>query len=126
MGDALLAEHRSYYHLLAEPVEAGWVRGMAHITGGGITDNLPRILPEGVAARVGRGSWPVPAIFRLIEREGTVAEEEMYRTFNMGLGMIVAAGPEAASRIEKHLSSRGEISYRIGEIVPGPQRVEYV
>jgi len=126
LGDALLAEHRSYYHLLAGPVEAGWVRGMAHITGGGITDNLPRILPEGVAARVGRGSWPVPAIFRLIEREGTVAEEEMYRTFNMGLGMIVAAGPEAASRIEKHLSSRGEISYRIGEIVPGPRRVEYV
>lgn len=125
VGDALLAEHRSYYTQLRQPVEAGLVRGLSHITGGGITDNLPRILPAGTRARVRRGSWPVLPVFRIIEREGGVPREDMYRTFNMGIGMIVVTDEESARRVETHLAGVGEPCYRIGEIVKGEKGVEY-
>jgi len=88
LGEALLTPHRCYYNEL-KPV-LGRLKGIAHITGGGIPGNLPRILPDGLAARLRRGSWPVQPIFRLIQERGKVAEDEMYRTFNMGLGMILA------------------------------------
>jgi len=101
LGEALLAPHRCYYNELKAVLgRVGAVRepplpkGIAHITGGGIPGNLPRILPEGLAARLRRGSWPVQPIFRLIQERGNVAEDEMYRTFNMGLGMIVVCAPE--------------------------------
>jgi phosphoribosylformylglycinamidine cyclo-ligase len=126
VADALLAEHRSYFALLREPVEAGDVRALAHITGGGITDNLPRVLPDGVGARIRRDSWPVPPLFRLIGREGNVPEDDQYRTFNMGIGMIVIAAAAAASRVEAGLARAGERSWRIGEAVSGPRRVEYI
>ena len=126
VADALLAEHRSYFALLREPVEAGHVRALAHITGGGITDNLPRVLPDGVVARVRRESWPVPPLFRLIAREGNVPEDEQYRTFNMGIGLIVIAAAGEAAAIEEHLSRAGEPSWRIGETAAGERRVEYL
>jgi phosphoribosylformylglycinamidine cyclo-ligase len=99
LGEALLAPHRCYYKEL-KPVLAK-LKGIAHISGGGIPGNLPRILPEGpstgsgqgLAARLRRGSWPVQPIFRLIQERGKVAEEEMYRTFNMGLGMVLVCAP---------------------------------
>jgi len=125
VGDVLLAEHRSYFSLLEEPARSGWIRGMAHITGGGITDNLPRILPDGCRGRVVRGRWPVPAVFQVIAREGNVAESEMYRAFNMGIGMIVAARPELADRIDRHLASHEEPCYRMGEVVAGERGVEF-
>ena len=108
LGEALLAPHRCYHNVVGAIREgrAGAIResplhGIAHITGGGIPGNLPRILPEGpstgsgqgLAARLRRGSWPVQPIFRLIQEQGKVAEDEMYRTFNMGLGMILACAP---------------------------------
>ncbi|MGD0205365.1 MAG: phosphoribosylformylglycinamidine cyclo-ligase [Dehalococcoidia bacterium] len=108
LGEALLAPHRCYYNVLKAIVgqvgairESPLLKGIAHITGGGIPGNLPRILPEGpstgsgqgLAARLRRGSWPVQPIFRLIQERGKVAEDEMYRTFNMGLGMVLACAP---------------------------------
>jgi phosphoribosylformylglycinamidine cyclo-ligase len=99
---------------------------MAHITGGGIVDNLPRVLPAGTAARVKRGSWPVPPIFGFLQRNGRVEEAEMDRTFNMGLGMILVVGPDAVERVEQHLQQRGEGHFPIGEIVAGERTVTYV
>jgi len=109
LGEALLAPHRCYYNEL-KPV-FGRLKGIAHITGGGIPGNLPRILPEGpstgsgqgLAARLRRGSWPVQPIFRLIQERGNVAEDEMYRTFNMGLGMIVVCAPEDVDTVQEQV-----------------------
>ena len=126
VGAALLAEHRSYYAPLAKPVSEGLVKGLAHITGGGLTDNLPRILPAGTRARIERGAWPVLPIFELIQREGQVEEGEMYRVFNMGIGMVVVASRERAGEIEAHLDGIAEAHYRIGTIVKGEAGVEYV
>ena len=122
----LLAEHRSYYGALAKPVDEGRVKGLAHITGGGLTDNVPRILPPGTRARIERGSWPVLPIFGLMQREGEVEEGEMFRVFNMGIGMVVVCSPKEASAIESHLDGLGEKHYRIGAIVKGEPGVEYV
>jgi phosphoribosylformylglycinamidine cyclo-ligase len=91
LGDALLAVHRCYYNEL-KPV-LGLLKGIAHITGGGLPGNLPRILPERLAARLHKGAWVVPPIFRLIQERGNIAEDEMYRAFNMGLGMALVCDP---------------------------------
>jgi phosphoribosylformylglycinamidine cyclo-ligase len=121
LGDALMAPHRCYYDVvgairespLREPRE-----GIAHITGGGIPGNLPRILPDGLAARLRRGSWPVQPIFRLIQERGNVAEDEMYRIFNMGLGMVLACAPadvEAARAQAPEALVVGEVLGQKGE-----------
>lgn len=91
LGEALLAPHRSYLNEVRPLLP--FVKGMAHITGGGIIDNVPRILPEGLTARFDRGSWRAPPIFTLLQREGKVSDGEMYRVFNMGLGMILIVSP---------------------------------
>ncbi|HYM15067.1 MAG TPA: phosphoribosylformylglycinamidine cyclo-ligase [Dehalococcoidia bacterium] len=97
LGDALLAVHRSYYDDL-KPVLTR-LHGIAHITGGGIIDNVPRILPDGLAARFDVGAWRVPALFSLIQDRGAVTDTDMYHTFNMGLGMVLAVAPEDAEAI---------------------------
>ncbi len=125
-GQSLLAEHRCYLPALAAPVERGWIRGMAHITGGGMVDNLPRVLPAGTAARVERGSWPVPPIFTFLQRTGGVEEPEMDRTFNMGIGMVLVVDPHQTDTIEAHLRECGEAHFRIGEVVAGEPAVVYV
>jgi phosphoribosylformylglycinamidine cyclo-ligase len=125
VAEVLLAEHRSYYAPLAKPVDEGIVKGLAHITGGGITDNLPRILPEGTRARITPGSWPVLPVYDVIQREGRVEEGEMYRVFNMGIGMIAVVAPEGAARLRKHLDGMKEAHYTIGTIVKGKPGVEY-
>ncbi len=101
LGDALLAIHRSYYDEL-KPVLTR-LHGIAHITGGGIIDNVPRILPAGLAARFERDAWRVPALFSLIQKEGAVSEIDMYHTFNMGLGIILAVAPADAASIGEQL-----------------------
>lgn len=126
VGEVLLAPHRSYYSLLEPLLDSGALRGMAHITGGGITDNLPRILPGGVGALVRRGAWPVTPVFKFIQRHGAVDDAEMYRTFNMGIGMILVVSPEDAGSVVANLAARGETCHRIGEIVPGDGAVRYV
>ena len=125
IGAALLAEHRSYLAALEGAIEKRLVHGLAHVTGGGITDNLPRILPEGVSARIDRGSWPVLPVFKVLQRLGRVADDEMYRAFNMGVGMICAVAPADAAAFEAQLDAKGERRFRIGEIVPGDRRVMY-
>jgi phosphoribosylformylglycinamidine cyclo-ligase len=127
VGEALLAVHRSYLRAL-EPLlaETNLVRGLAHITGGGITDNLPRILPEGVGARIDRRAWTVPAIFEFLGKAGEVPIDEMYRAFNMGVGLIVACRQADADRVVARLTGQGEFPRIIGELIPGERAVSYV
>ena len=93
VGDALLAPHRSYLRLVGPAPRPGLVKGMAHITGGGITENLPRILPEGCAAAIDAGAWDVPPIFTLLQDARDIAIDEMFRAFNMGIGLIAGLRP---------------------------------
>ncbi len=117
IGEALLAPHRCYLEPIQALEEAGVeIKGMAHITGGGVFENLPRILPPGTAAVLHRGTWPEPPIFALIQRLGRVDAGEMFRVFNMGLGMILVLDPEAA---ERALALRPQELFPVGEIVEG-------
>ena len=127
IGEALLATHRSYLHVVSRLRDAGGVKGLAHITGGGITDNLPRIFPPGIAARIRRGSWPVPPVFGFLGRSGDVPTDDMYRTFNMGVGMIVACAPADAERLVETARAAGEAdAWFIGELVEGDRTITYV
>ncbi len=126
IGEVLLAEHRSYLRSLSPALDAGLVKGLAHITGGGITDNLPRILPEGTGAEIRRGTWPVPPLFAWLERHGRVAPDEMARTFNMGIGMVCVTGASEVDALERVLAEAGETPHRIGRIVAGRRSVVYV
>jgi phosphoribosylformylglycinamidine cyclo-ligase len=125
IGHVLLTPHRSYLHAVYPLVTKGAIKGMAHITGGGITDNLPRILPSGTAARVQRGAWTVPPIFEWLQRTGEVPVEDMYRTFNMGIGMILVCTAALVNTVFEDLRSRDEAPLVIGEIVRGHQDVTY-
>jgi phosphoribosylformylglycinamidine cyclo-ligase len=127
VADALLAVHRSYLRVI-EPLLAapGLVKGLAHITGGGITDNLPRIFPAGVGARIDRRAWEVPALFRFLGEAGQVPIDDMYRSFNMGIGLIVACRAADAARVVTLLEGQGEAPRVIGELVPGERSVRYV
>jgi phosphoribosylformylglycinamidine cyclo-ligase len=126
VGEALLAEHRSYLRPIQPLLDANLVKGMAHITGGGITENLPRILPEGCAAEIDRASWDVPQLFRYIEARGGVADEDMFRTFNMGIGLIVSCAEEQRQQVMTLLTSAGEQPIMIGRVVAGDRNVRYV
>ena len=128
VGDELLRPHRSYMRPVRRLMASGdpLVKGLAHITGGGLTDNLPRVLPAGTAARVNRGSWRVPPVFGFLQREGGVPEEDMYRTFNMGIGMVAVVAPDALPAAEAALGESGETRTAvIGEIIEGDDRVVY-
>jgi phosphoribosylformylglycinamidine cyclo-ligase len=127
VGAALLVPHRSYLPVVRPLLSSGLIKGMAHITGGGITDNLPRILPEGAEARIDRTAWQVPAVFRWLQRTGNVPDEDMLRTFNMGIGLIVACGAASADAVLDELARAGEPrAVRIGEIAAGDRGVQYV
>ena len=119
VGRALLAPHRSYLAALEPLLERDKVRALAHITGGGFPGNVPRALPEGLGAQLRRGAWEVPPLFRLIQKGGGVADEEMERTFNMGIGMVVVVAPGDLHEVEHSLERRGETSFVIGTVVPG-------
>ena len=119
LGEELMRVHRCYAPAVLPLLEEVEVRGMAHITGGGIPDNLVRCLPEGCRAVVERGSWHVPAIFDLIQDLGRVTEEEMYHTFNMGVGFVLVVPEKAAEEAASKLSARDETAYRIGRIESG-------
>jgi phosphoribosylformylglycinamidine cyclo-ligase len=128
VGEVLLEPHRSYLPIVQPLLEAGRIKGMAHITGGGITDNLPRILPHGTAAVVDRASWPVPPLFQWLQRSGNVPVDDMMRTFNMGIGLIVVTARDHAEPLIDELAARGGRNARvIGEVVAGePPSVSYV
>jgi phosphoribosylformylglycinamidine cyclo-ligase len=122
-GEALLAPHLSYLRPLEGLLDGRVIKGLAHITGGGLTDNIPRILPEGTAVKIEKGSWPVLRIFELFQRIGNVSEREMYRTFNMGIGMVIVSSPSGAETIERHFRERGDECYEIGKVVDGNREV---
>jgi phosphoribosylformylglycinamidine cyclo-ligase len=126
VGDALLAPHRSYLAAVSPLLDAQLVKGMAHITGGGITENLPRVLPDNCGATIHRQAWPVPPIFTLLETLGRIEKPEMYRSFNMGIGLIVVCAADQAPQLVELLADNGERETRvIGEVTRGDRTVRY-
>ena len=124
-GAALMRTHRSYLAVIKKLTGAGIVRGMAHITGGGITENLPRILPRGTGAVVDLASWAVPPLFEHLQQLGSVAEDEMLRTFNMGIGLIVVVAAEQVAKAKAILNRANERFCLIGRIARGDRKVTY-
>ena len=125
VADEFLRVHRSYAPALLPLVERGIPRALAHVTGGGIEGNLPRVLPDGLGARIRRGSWPVPCVFGALARGGDVAPEEMARVFNMGAGMLVVVAPEDRSTVLASSAKSGIAAFKIGDVVEG-DAVEYL
>jgi phosphoribosylformylglycinamidine cyclo-ligase len=123
VADVLLRVHRSYLKPLQPLLERGEVHGLAHITGGGLVDNLPRVLPAGVDARIDRSSWQPPALFGVLQRHGGVEEREMFRAFNMGIGMIAVVASDRAEATVAELRSAGETAWVAGEVVAGDGKV---
>lgn len=124
-GEALLRPHRSYLQAVYPLIAKGALKGLVHITGGGITDNVPRVLPPGTAARVDRGAWQVPPIFQWLQRSGGVPEDDMMRTFNMGIGLVLVCTPALVDPVLADLRSRTESPILVGEITPGDRQVVY-
>ena len=120
LGEALMEPHRSYLSLVRPLLDDGRIKGLAHITGGGITDNLPRVLPHGTAAVVDAAAWEVPPIFRWLQQHGQVPIDDMMRTFNMGLGLVIVTARDKAEQLMEELAARGGRDARvIGDIVAG-------
>ena len=122
-GEALLLPHLSYLKPLDGLLDKNLIKGLAHITGGGLTDNIPRILPEGTAVKIARGSWSVPPLFKLLRRLGNVSDNEMNRTFNLGIGMVIVCGAKEAETVAQHLHEQGETVHTIGLVVSGNREV---
>jgi len=120
LGSALLAPTRIYVKPVLALLRAVTVKGMAHITGGGLVENVPRMLPAGLQARLARAAWPRPAIFDWLQRHGNVADAEMHRVFNCGIGMAIVVAPADADRALQLLGEQGERAWRIGTIVAQP------
>ena len=118
-GDALLAPHRSYLKPLWPQLEARRIHALAHITGGGVPSNLPRVLPAGVGAVIERRSWTPPALFQALQTAGAVAQDEMDRVFNMGVGMIAIVAPAEADRVVAELNAAGEQAWVLGKTETG-------
>jgi phosphoribosylformylglycinamidine cyclo-ligase len=116
LRDAVIAPTRIYVKPLLKLMEALPVKGMAHITGGGITENTPRVLPDNTVAQIDAASWPLPKLFQWLQREGNVDIQEMYRTFNCGIGMVVVVAPQHAEQAAALLREAGETVYRIGQV----------
>ncbi|MPY88712.1 MAG: phosphoribosylformylglycinamidine cyclo-ligase [Luteitalea sp.] len=126
VGSALLVPHRTYLPIVAPLLDTGVIKGMAHITGGGISDNLPRVLPQGTAADVDRATWEVPALFQWLQASGNVPLDEMYRTFNMGIGLVLVCAEADVAPLLARLRPGDEVGARvIGRIVPGNRAVTY-
>jgi phosphoribosylformylglycinamidine cyclo-ligase len=126
IGEALLVPHRSYLPVIRPLLANTLIKGMAHITGGGITDNLPRVLPAGTHARIVRSSWRTPALFEWLQRAGDVPDADMFRTFNMGIGLILACSPDREGELIAALAQAGETdAVRIGDIRAGGEGVVY-
>lgn len=118
LGDVLLTPTKIYVKALSPLFKAGVVKGVAHITGGGFIENIPRMIPDGLAADITLGSWPVLPIFDVLERAGDIDHKEMYNIFNLGIGMVLAVSAERADETLALLKDNGEAGYAIGTIVP--------
>ena len=138
LGEELLAPHRCYHKLIApllasdgskgpsERRRTGLLKGIVHITGGGLTENPPRILPAGCRMEIRLGSWPVPPIFELIAKHGHVPQDDMLRTFNMGVGMMLVVREHDLDAVTRMLRSKHEKFWQIGRITPGARGVKYI
>jgi len=125
IGEALLQPHISYLKPLLPLVEERVLHGLVHITGGGLTDNVPRVLPDNLDARIKLGSWPVLPIFRTIFEKGNVDRDEMLRVFNMGAGMVLIVGVDQVDRVTRHFAQIDQKYFFIGNVVKGSRRVMY-
>ena len=125
VGNELMRTHRSYWPIIRKLIAGECVAALAHITGGGITENLPRVLPKGTAAAIEIGTWPVLPIFEHLQQIGNVEKEEMLRTFNMGLGMLVVVPAKKFKKAQTILDRAGEKFYSVGRIVKGERKVIY-
>ncbi|MBQ9989114.1 MAG: phosphoribosylformylglycinamidine cyclo-ligase [Clostridia bacterium] len=123
LGEALLRPTRIYVNAVQAAMAAGSIHGIAHITGGGFIENVPRIIPDGLCAEINLGTWEEPPVFALLEEWGELDRTEMYNIFNMGIGLVLAVDPEDASDILSALSEAGETACVIGGIVEGPEKV---
>ncbi len=123
IGEALTVPHRSYYKSLIDLTNEKKIDGMVHVTGSGFQGNIPRILPESVDVVIDRSAWQVPAIFKLIQQAGTVEKDEMYSTFNMGIGMLLFVDDANLAEVEAHLKAKNEPFYMVGEVVKGSRKV---
>ncbi|WP_172294857.1 phosphoribosylformylglycinamidine cyclo-ligase [Pseudoruegeria sp. HB172150] len=119
LGAALLAPTRLYVRPALEAVRAGGVHGLAHITGGGLTENLPRVMPEGLTGAVDLGAWTLPGVFDWLAKQGGLTEAELLKTFNAGIGMVLVVAEDRAEALTDLLSGAGETVYRLGSVVPG-------
>ena len=125
VGNELMRSHKSYWPALKKMIDADVISAMAHITGGGITENLPRVLPRGMAAVIELGSWPKLPIFEHLQVLGNVPQDEMLRTFNMGLGMLLVVNPKKFKKAQTLLERAGEKFFHVGRIVKGERKVMY-
>lgn len=125
VGEALAVPHRSYLSTLIDLVEAKKIQGLVHVTGSGFQGNIPRVLPQGVDVIIDRTAWTPPKIFQLIQECGQVEKDEMYNTFNMGIGMLVFIAPELESEVRAHLQAKGETVIAAGSVVAGKGDVRF-
>jgi phosphoribosylformylglycinamidine cyclo-ligase len=121
VGRELLKPTRIYTRIILEVMKKVRIKAMAHITGGGLVENIPRVLPPGSGVRIEKGSWPVPAIFRKIQERGNIEEQEMFRTFNMGIGMALILSPRSASKALDIFTEKRQKSWIIGEVIEGEE-----
>jgi len=126
LGQEVLKPTRIYVQPVLKVLKKIHIKAMAHITGGGFYDNLPRMLPAECAVRIQRGNWPVPSIFSTIQKKGNIDDREMYRTLNMGIGMVLVFSSREAGNAVKMLTSFGEKAYIIGEVIKGCRKVKIV
>ena len=124
LGQELLTPTKIYVKTILKLIKKYNIKGISHITGGGFLENIPRMLPDGMKAVIHKGTWPVHPVFKLIQEKGNVAEKDMYNTFNMGIGMVLAVPAEIAPFVVAEANNKGEKAYIIGEIVKGEEKIE--
>lgn len=125
LGDVLIEPTRIYVKSALKLIEQVKVKGMAHITGGGFIENIPRVLPEGVNVNVEYGSWPIHNIFGLMQEKGSITNRDMFTTFNMGIGLVVVVPADEAEEALRVASGLGEKAYRIGTVTEGSRIVTF-
>jgi phosphoribosylformylglycinamidine cyclo-ligase len=125
VGNELMRPHKSYWPAVRRLIDSDTVVAMAHVTGGGITENLPRVLPKGVGALIELGTWPVPPLFDYLRKLGNVEQDEMFRTFNMGIGMVLVVPAKNFKKAQNLLDRAGERGFTIGRTVRGERKVTY-
>jgi phosphoribosylformylglycinamidine cyclo-ligase len=126
IAEVLMQVHRCYAPSILPLLDKYRIKGMAHVTGGGIPGNLKRIIPEGLSAGIAADLWPVPPVFQYIQKIGGVDKEDMYNTFNMGVGYILVVAPDTVDGLTEDLKQAGETVFRIGQVKPGQSKVQLV